>query len=217
MNNDQPIADFLTPEELDFPNYKERKVAKSTRGPIEDSRPTTPLHTVAPNNNPKQIAALASTHRALIDRQDEEGHTPTHIAAACGNLVAINIFFNNGGANPTIKDRSGRTPRQLAEEGRHVYAAHLLEGFEQIYAYMQEPFKYAQAAIDANDRSLVNVAGNAARTPIFEPCLLAGRPELLSKLIEMGADINHIDSFGCTPLHVAVQHDNAESLASFHE
>lgn len=208
-NHDKPMSDFLTPEEMDFPKYKD---APARRRPLYDGRLTTPLHTVAPNRNEKQILQLTSTHRSLINRQDDEGQTPTHIAAACGNLEAINIFFNIGGANPMVRDQNGKTPRQLAEEARHVYAAHLLEGFEQIYAYKQAPFLHAEKAVESKDNNLVHENGNADRTPIFELCLLPGRSDLLEKLLARGADINHVDAFGCTPLHVAVQHDNTEAV-----
>lgn len=220
MNIDEmKLEGFLSPDEIDFPRnpiQKHRKLEMQTRrGNFNEagSSGATPLHKVAEvQRNDQQIRDLTRANKARIDQQDGRGWTAMHIAASLGNLSALNIFFNEGGANPALFDMDGKTPRMLADECRHRTAAHFLEGLEQIFAFREKPFKHAEEAVHSEDKSLVNLQGNAKRPPIFECCVTLGGDALLKNLIIKGADINAQDEFGKTPLHVAIEADNASAV-----
>jgi ankyrin repeat protein len=48
-----------------------------------------------------------------LNTLDRRGQTALHLAAASGHEDAVRMLIEKG-ANPTVKDRSGRTPADLA-------------------------------------------------------------------------------------------------------
>jgi len=67
---------------------------------------------VAEGNTPK-IRELYSKNNDLLSIIDDEGSTPLHWAAKAQNLSSVACLIDLG-ASPTIKDRLGYTPKDVA-------------------------------------------------------------------------------------------------------
>lgn len=61
--------------------------------------------------SPEILAALISKG-AKLNVQDDMGSTPLHDAVMGDNIVSVKLLLD-AGANPTIRDKNGRTPRDL--------------------------------------------------------------------------------------------------------
>lgn len=59
--------------------------------------------------NPEQI-------KTIIDKQDNLGRTPLHIAASVGNEEMVKYLLKHG-AKPDIKDNLGNSPLHHAAKG----------------------------------------------------------------------------------------------------
>ena len=87
----------------------------------KDSEDSTPLHWACYCNSHKIINFLVSLG-ADVDSRDLNGATPLHIALKKfdwrdqrKSFITIQRLYNTG-ANPKIKDKSGKTALQLAKE-----------------------------------------------------------------------------------------------------
>lgn len=79
-----------------------------------DKKGQTPLHYVAD----PEIVDLLLAHDADINARDSKGDTPLHIAAK-GGLVGMVEALINKGADTTVKNNDGKTPREVSK-GRVV-------------------------------------------------------------------------------------------------
>ena len=53
----------------------------------------------------------------FINAQNKNGETALHIAAANGDMDAVDIILGSGGADTTLMDNKGRTAKRIAQEG----------------------------------------------------------------------------------------------------
>jgi len=75
---------------------------------------STALHVAALQNQPAVIHILLS-HKNILNQQDHEGRTPLIIAVQSGNVNSVKELLN-GGCNPLIKDRHGKTAQMYAKD-----------------------------------------------------------------------------------------------------
>ncbi|KAG2388235.1 hypothetical protein C9374_000399 [Naegleria lovaniensis] len=86
----------------------------------QDALGNTPLHLAVQNSNVKTVNLLMTLlHKDSMNVQNEKGETPLHLAC---KLKEKNIaeklcgYLYQSGANPSTKDKTGQTPKQLATE-----------------------------------------------------------------------------------------------------
>jgi ankyrin repeat protein len=115
-----------------------------------------------------------------INQQDPEGHMPLHVAAKAGRWVVVELLLKHG-AKVNIQDHQGRTP---------VYEA-LMAGRTQVAQLL---IKHG-ASFDANQ-----LLQEVVRNKVTDR-------DVVELLVKKGADINHPDENGNTPLHLAVKQD----------
>ncbi|KAN0138115.1 Ankyrin repeat-containing domain protein [Lactarius tabidus] len=60
-----------------------------------------------------------------VDSRNEDGSTPLLMALSKGNLDTLRLLLTYG-ADASVSDNKGRTPRHLAEVGGHHEVAHML-------------------------------------------------------------------------------------------
>jgi ankyrin repeat protein len=83
----------------------------------EDSYGRTPLHTAAQLGKEDAVGSLISWHtirKANLDVQDKDGCTPLHLAAKNNHRWVVWSLLRKG-ADPSIKDKRGRTPLDWAK------------------------------------------------------------------------------------------------------
>ncbi|MCB1868854.1 MAG: ankyrin repeat domain-containing protein [Gammaproteobacteria bacterium] len=118
---------------------------------------------------------------ADVNQLDVDGRQPLHVAALQGELVVIRLLLKNG-ADIDGLDRNGHSPLYIAVMG----------GKTQVADFLIEK----GAAYDANRLLFAAVANHVIDRDVFR--LLAS----------LGADVNHMDSDGHTPLTLAISADD---------
>ncbi|KAI9660882.1 MAG: hypothetical protein M1821_009209 [Bathelium mastoideum] len=191
---------------------------------------TTVLHYAAWSGE-AEIVQILRDPGATVDLQDHIGRTPLHYAADCGYAKVVALLLDMG-ANPNIKTNVGFSPVQLAiwADSKSL-TAHMDERIKTIKALVshgadlsvRSPGKERRSclfmAVERHSRAdLIRVLRDARPedidvcprnkvnwTPLFEASQ-RGKTEIMTLLLEGGANVNAQTSKGETPLNVAVEH-----------
>jgi hypothetical protein len=84
------------------------------------------LHDAALGRNPEVIALLLD-HGAAVDARDtDENATPLMLAASLGRSQAVAMLLARG-ANPALRDRTGRTALERARDTQDDTTQNLLK------------------------------------------------------------------------------------------
>ena len=150
----------------------------------QDSLGKTPLLLVIPKQYRIEISSMLITHGANPNAKDMYGDTPVHIATMSSMDVQMLENLKNGGADINERNKQGITPMSLAVDRLNK---------EHIKFYTEKG-----AEIHAED-----IKGNTPLSRILEAEDKTTSSELL-KIIVNSKNINSRDSFGNTPLHIAV-------------
>ena len=73
----------------------------------------TPLHIAAEVDN-AQIASMLVTKGADANFRDFDESTPLHFASEYGSLGVLEFLLNETNANPSMKNKFGHTPSDIA-------------------------------------------------------------------------------------------------------
>lgn len=153
----------------------------------QDSLGKTPLLLVIPKNSRIEISSLLITHGANPNAKDMYGDTPVHIATMSGMEVQMLENLKNGGADINERNKKGITPMALAVDRLSK---------EHVAFYAK-----AGADIHAEDNE-----GNTPLSRIIETKDKTTGTELL-KIMVNKKNINSRDSYGNTPLHIAISNN----------
>ena len=157
-------------------------------------------------------ARLVLDQGAEVDRAEEDGRTPLHIACHQGHLDAAQLLLERGAKKVDQADPLdyGRTLLYMACENNHVDAARILldKGAEVDRADMHDrtPLYIAcekghvnAARLLINNGAEVDRAMKDGWTPLFAACENATSARALLD----GADVNRANKKGETPLFIA--------------
>lgn len=164
------IMKYLVDHSLDFP----------TIGPLGK----TALHAAVARSEPGFFNHLLAKREALKTQQDDEGSTPLHYVASCGDLWMTELLLD--GAN--ICDKKNRYPIHIAAVEGHVGVIRLI--------LRTNPD--ACEVVDKSGRNFLHVAVKHERIEVVKYVIEEGM--LLQYLLT-----NQQDNDGNTPLHLAVR------------
>ena len=168
----------------------------------------TPLHFAAEGGVGATAVTTLLVAGADVMALATDGRTPLHLAAARGTPSRIAALLD-AGADPSVQDDRGRSPRDYAHKERNYYGT--------LFAVLLDP---------ANDPMLADVDG-------WRPLDLAARNEkhasnslrhrdavdagAISALIRAGADPVARDKHGSTPFHEAAASRGVAVVRAFLE
>ena len=122
-----------------------------------------------------------------LNRKDELGVSPLHLASYKGNIIMVKLLCANG-ANPFLTTEEGMSVIHTAAEGDAVNV---------IYYFINH------YGLD------VNIADNKNWTPLHWS-VVEGNEIAATYLISWGANINCVDCLGNTPLHLSIHRAEKE-------
>ena len=148
-----------------------------------------------------------------VDEKYREGNTLLHIAADVGQVQVVQMLVQCG-ASVLTRNKAGLTPPQLAATRRHQR-----QGRSRVSDTSWKRFRAACRKGDVNtvksllchdttvcDRGTGGVTG-------LHLASQSGRTHVASLLIDLGAEINAVDSLQQTPLHLACRGRQLEIVA----
>ena len=142
----------------------------------------TPLHYAAQGRAPLFVSVLAEAGAEVNARDKRGGWTALHLAAWFGKSRTVVQALLDAGANPDLKDNTGRTPWDYLKENP------VLKEFD--------PQNLESSCEDWNTASFFGRA-NAAD---------------VGRCLEAGANVSARDETGATPLHLAAKHGKSATV-----
>jgi len=92
-----------------------------------DEDQETPLHVAADEGYYQVVQLLVKEGKINVNRRDVDGDTALHEAADEGHLAIVKFLVENG-ADPSIKNKKGRTPLDEAQDEKRQDVIKFLEG-----------------------------------------------------------------------------------------
>lgn len=198
---------------------------------LQDEEGNTALHSAENMETVEML--LSNSFKTNPNIPNRRGQTPLHVAAAKGNVGIVDLLIRSG-CQQDIVDDQGQTAFHVAAANGHTSVALILlrenESFERAQSFRKKSEKLSpspsgggengdddtQSGTDDNDSDsnashfVVNqedLKGNtalhlAAMSP-SERC-----QKMIQLLLENGADPNHANWFGYTPLHLFCSHQS---------
>ncbi|KAJ3118699.1 hypothetical protein HDU96_010029 [Phlyctochytrium bullatum] len=158
---------------------------------VHDETEKTPLHTAARLRH-DDVARLLLEHAAEVDPRDRFEWTPLHWASAHGNAGVAKLLLENGAivGSRTDVETCGQTPLHLASEDANRKCG---------VDILQVLVDHGADVAATNTRE--------ARTPLHEAAANS-RLMVVDFLLKNGADINSVDAYGRTALHLVSKTDD---------
>jgi len=148
-----------------------------------------PLHVAAEEGKIDIVAYLISKN-ANIDKKDAAGRTALMYAAEEGKKNAVMLLINSG-SDISILDFEGFAASDYAEK-------------EDQYKIRDYINSQSAQSINKNDNPfLTRNQKNAEKRPQIHQATADGLIEKVARMVEQGADVNTIDDYGRTSLHIA--------------
>jgi ankyrin repeat protein/uncharacterized protein YegL len=178
----------------------------------------TPLHIAAYYNRIKAAQALitlGANHNSI----DKFGQTPLHTAVIQGNIEVIKILRNNG-CDIGIQDVNGNTPASYCRNNVEIKDVLIDPAIDILMDLSKGGFTTVEERQACEilmqhtgqfgimlARECIDIAGQDYRTPLMQ-AIIFSKFNLVSALIQLGADPNKKDSHGLSSYFWAKQINN---------
>lgn len=189
---------------------------------LRDSRGRTLLHFATTCKDPFFVKALLKKECAM-DARDAQGYTPLHYAAMTPNIEVLKALYR-----PSLlrsESLKKETPLSIAILYQNTLAvdfflsmhsplAFLIGGYTDLHSALHEGNRKVIDLIlnSSFARACVNVNSIEGGTPLMLACELDD-PDLVQRLIKMGANVSTARRDGMTATEIAIQRGNADILA----
>ena len=196
---------------------KERKCDSS----VANNKVELPLHLACKHKYGKEIVRLVSVG-CDVNRQDEAGNTPLHMACQNGSTDIVQYFVeerkcdfnvvNNNGELPlhlACKRKYGKEIVQLVSVGCDVNRQDEAGNTPLHMACQNGSTDMVQYLIEERKCDF-NVANNKGELPFHLACQHNDREVI--RLVSLCCDVNRQDEAGNTPLHMACQNSSTDMV-----
>jgi ankyrin repeat protein len=163
-----------------------------------------------------EAAMLLLRKGAGVNARDKFEATPLHYAAITGNPEMAVLLLSHG-ADVNARNIYGVTPLQTAQIEKHDAIVSLLSPREpsslegDAHQAVREGNVERLSELLEQDPLLVN-ARDGGGYPVIRTAVQFGRLDVVSLLLQKGANINHRDRHGATPLHYAALSGNRDMI-----
>ena len=149
---------------------------------------------------------------SLLNFADYDRRTALHVAASDGHLALVELLLKKG-ANPNRSDRWGGSPLDDSQRHRYPQVAAVLRehgGRGGVQDHGQALIFAASKGDAAEVRALISDGANPDygdydRRTAMHLAACEGHTEVLQVLIELGANVNVVDRWECTPIDEAMR------------
>lgn len=166
-----------------------------------------------------RVVLFLAHNAALLNRADEEGNTPLHLAARAGNSHIVSILLLND-ANPLARNADKKLPSDLAANSAsrrlclHAEASRLRE---------QDLIKRLTSGKDTDDAEAAvqqallsgldpNARSADGKLTLLGAAVQTASPALVDTLLRAGSKVNAKQAEGRTALHIAAQYGRADLI-----
>ena len=182
----------------------------------------TPLHYAARNAS-AEIVRLLLAHKAEVNAESDAGDSPVMLAVRRGNREIVSLLAA-AGADLDLQNKKGVSPRAIMEEHGIVIGDVSLNlneknGHGSGSASAFSPLMYASVKgdLDTVKRLVADGSGsvkdvNAYGDSALCYASLGKSAALVAFLIEAKSDVNLVNSFGESPIHMAAAHAGGDEI-----
>ena len=147
-----------------------------------------------------------------VDETDDNGNTLLHLAAAGGQLEAIELAVKSG-ASLVVKNKDGKSPYQLAQRREKTPEHSRISRHKKRRDVHQA---CSAGRIDSVKVALCYTAGvhdtGKGHNTLLHSACSSGRHELATLLLSLGAEVNARNWLDETPLYAACRHGNVDTV-----
>jgi ankyrin repeat protein len=176
---------------------------------IRDAWGRTALHWAVLREDERAVRALIIAV-ASINRGDNEGNSPLHLAAGCPNISCLNLLLE-AGARPEIKNANGAEPLHFASWVSLAHVKTLIKAGASAKVQDNRGSSAVEWACWCNQHVVgdhliregadKNLADHLNGNPPLFSALTSQAYEFLEMLLSHDVDVLHVNNTGSTVLH----------------